>query len=245
MFHFFSKKTFLADYLGGFTDIHNHIIPGIDDGAKTVADAVALIKGFSEIGVQKFIATPHIMDNYYPNNSDTITNALSSLTKELTQQGMTHISIDAAAEHMIDANFEVILENNQVMPMKNRYMLIEMSYLQPSINFDQAVQKITEHRYFPILAHPERYAFFPINSPKLKSYKNNGIALQLNLLSLSEYYGIEVQKKAHKLLSEGLLDFAGSDVHNQKQLNSLKEMRITNKTAKLLMPIIEKTKSNF
>ena len=64
MFYFFQKKKFLVDSLENFIDIHNHILPGIDDGAKTVEDSINLIKGFSDIGVKNSIATPHIMNNY-------------------------------------------------------------------------------------------------------------------------------------------------------------------------------------
>ncbi|WP_026811233.1 tyrosine-protein phosphatase [Arenibacter latericius] len=245
MFNFFSKKKFLVDYLGNFVDIHNHILPGIDDGAKTVEDSLAIIEGFSSIGIKKIIATPHIMHNYYPNDSESIHNAQKEVLDGLLQKGMTDISLDVAAEHMIDANFEILLEQHKEMPLHKRYLLIEMSYLQPPINFDQAVEKIASHRYFPILAHPERYNFLHINSSKFQKYKNSGISLQLNLLSLSDFYGKEVQKKAHKLLREGLIDYAGSDIHNLRHFKSLKEIQISNSNLKLLLPVIEKTIEDF
>src|SRR5690606_9720583 len=135
----FNKKKFLVDFLGGFVDIHNHILPGIDDGAKTVGESIALIKGFSAIGIKKFIATPHIMHNYYPNDHDTIHNAREKVQDSLLQEGIAGITLDVAAEHMIDDNFEFLLEEKKVMPLKNSYLLIEMSYLQPPLNFDGAV----------------------------------------------------------------------------------------------------------
>ena len=142
MFHFFTRKNFLIDYLEGFVDIHNHILPGIDDGAKTVEESVELIDGFSQFGVKDFIATPHIMHNYYPNNPETINNSLLLLKNMLLEQHMKYISIRAAAEHMIDDNFESILERGTIMPLGDNYLLVEMSYLQASINFDGAVGKI-------------------------------------------------------------------------------------------------------
>ncbi|MCK0148107.1 histidinol phosphatase [Arenibacter sp. F26102] len=245
MFYFFSKKKFLIDYLGDFVDIHNHILPGIDDGAKTVDESIDLIKGFSEIGVKKFIATPHIMHNYYPNDYDTIHSAHSKVQDSLLTEGMKDITLDVAAEHMIDANFDYLLENNKVMPLRNRYLLIEMSYLQPPINFNDAIQNIASYRYFPILAHPERYAFLHLNSSKFMKYKKNGILLQLNLLSLGQFYGKDVQKKAHKLLKHGLIDYVASDVHNHLQLQSIKELQLTTSLLKLLFPVIEKTIDDF
>lgn len=245
MFQIFNKKKFLIDYLEGFVDIHNHILPGIDDGAKTVEDSIQLIKGFMEFGCQKFIATPHIMHNYYPNDSESINNALQKLKNEFVLNDLKDISIRASAEHMIDSNFETILENDEVVPLAKSYLLVEMSYLQASINFDEAVQKVASKRLFPILAHPERYIFLHNRIKKYNKYKEKGILFQLNFLSLTEFYGKEVQKMALKLLEEGLVDFIASDVHNMSQLNELKSSRVSKKTLDLLNPILNNTIANF
>ncbi|WP_298479695.1 CpsB/CapC family capsule biosynthesis tyrosine phosphatase [uncultured Maribacter sp.] len=245
MFSFFQKKTFLIDHLNGFIDIHNHILPGIDDGAKTVEESIKLIKEFSEFGVTNFIATPHIMDNYYPNNLKTVTKSLNKLTKQLKVEKLNNVTITAAAEHMIDANFEVILEKGEVIPILKNYLLVEMSYLQASINFENAIQKIAERRFFPILAHPERYVYLHSKFGKYEKYKSKGILFQLNLLSLSSYYGKDVQQMANKLLNEGLLDFVGTDVHNIRQLNSLKEVKVTKKQLDKVLPIIDNTIQSF
>ncbi len=245
MFHIFGKKKFLVDYLENFVDIHNHILPGIDDGAKTVEDSIALIKGFSRIGVTNFIATPHIMHNYYPNNPKTINNAFSSLQDKMLENNLKHISVEASAEHMIDDNFESILKSGEIMPMRHDYLLVEMSYLQPPINFDEAIITTVSNRLYPILAHPERYKFLQHRKHKYRKYKEQGILFQMNLLSLGDFYGAEVPKTAFKLLEEGLIDFVASDVHNLNQLNYLKETTISNKTLKLLLPIIDNTIKTF
>tara|TARA_R110002012_G_scaffold283304_2_gene473560 strand:+ start:718 stop:1452 length:735 start_codon:yes stop_codon:yes gene_type:complete len=243
MFHIFSKKKFLVDYLGRFIDIHNHILPGIDDGAKTVEDSLQLLHSFSELGITNFIATPHIMDHYYPNTPDSIRQSLARLQSEVHKLELP-ITIEAAAEHMIDANFEHLLENQEVMPLKKRYLLIEMSYLQASLNFKDAVQKISRAQYFPIFAHPERYQYLH-HTNKYEAYKNKGLLFQLNLLSLGNYYGSEVTKVAHKLLDKNLIDFAGTDVHNLKQLEALKNIKINDTLVKKILPILEKTNYNF
>ncbi|MEJ1222372.1 tyrosine-protein phosphatase [Sediminicola sp. 1XM1-17] len=245
MFEFFSKKKFLVDYLENFVDMHNHILPGIDDGAKTVEESIALIRSFSEFGVKNFIATPHIMDNYYPNTSQSIHAALDELKKGLYDHDLKHVLFDVSAEHMIDANFETLLDSAEMMPLRKNYLLVEMSYLQPSINFDEAIQKIASKRFFPILAHPERYNFLHLKSSKFKKYKKKGILFQMNLLSLSEFYGKEVQKKALHLLDEGLIDFVASDVHNQNQIQSLKEIKLTNALLELVLPLIDRTIHTF
>ncbi len=245
MFHIFKKKKFLVDYLEGMVDIHNHILPGIDDGAKDVGESIELIKMFADIGIHKFIATPHIMYNYYPNNKETIGRALIELNEALITSHMTDISVSAAAEHMIDSNFETLLEQGKIMPMRGNYILIEMSYLQASINFNEAIQMIAKERFFPILAHPERYVYFKSSSSRLRKYKKQGVLFQLNLLSLGDYYGKEVKQKAYKLIEHNMIDYLASDVHNLGQLQNLKEITINQKTIESLFPLIDNTINVF
>lgn len=245
MFNFFTKKEYLVDHLEGFIDIHNHILPGIDDGAKTVEESIDLIKGFGEFGVTRFICTPHIMHNYYQNTPQTILNSLKKLKEALESEELAKIFIDAGAEHMIDDNFELLLLNDEVMPLRKHHLLIEMSFLQPPINFKTALDKITSKGLFPILAHPERYMFLKSTSNRLKMYKEKGALFQVNLLSLANYYGSDVKLKALKLLENDIIDFVGSDVHNTQQLNFLKNATITKKTGKILNLIVNRTIKQF
>lgn len=232
----------MADYLHGLVDIHNHILPGIDDGAKSVDDSINLINGFAELGVKSFICTPHIMHNHYDNTPTTIKKSFQQLEAELEKKGINDVSLDTAAEHMIDDNFESILRNQQVMPLHKEYLLVEMSFLQPSFNFEMAIDEVARQQYFPILAHPERYMYFHQKYGKYPSMKSNGIMFQLNLLSLaSESYGTNITKMAEKLLGDGLIDFVGTDVHNARQLGLLKEIKLSNKVLNQLLPVIERT----
>ena len=233
MLHFFTKKRFLVDYLKDYVDIHNHILPGIDDGAKTVDDSLALIRGFEELGISHFIATPHIMHNYYDNDAFTIGNSLDQLRNALMENNLKDVSIEAAAEHMIDDNFEILLAENKVMPIRKEFLLVEMSFLQPSINFNEAIERVKSSGFFPILAHPERYAYFGTGIGKFEKLNEQGIQLQLNLLSLGNYYGKEVNKMALLLLQNKLIDYIASDVHHLHQLEQLKEIQLSEKTYRL------------
>ena len=158
---------------------------------------------------------------------------------------MTDISVSAAAEHMIDSNFETILEQGEILPLTRYHLLVEMSYLQPSINFDHAIQKILSQGYFPVLAHPERYLYFHKRLGTFKKFKAQGILFQLNLLSLGDFYGTEVQKTGMKLLEEGLFDFIASDVHNLEQLGAIKELTVSNRNLRQLFPVIHNTIEAF
>ncbi len=226
-------------------DIHNHILPGIDDGAKTVEDSITLIKGMGEFGISRFIATPHIMHNYYPNTEETINKALSDLQDALLENQLTDVALSAAAEHMIDDNFESLLEEAKVMPLGDDYLLLEMSFLQASINLDSAIEKTTHSGYFQILAHPERYLYYRNKHEVFRTLKKKGVKLQLNLLSLGEYYGTETHKNTQELLKEKLIDFVASDLHHTGHLKELKKVQVTEKTLDLLFPVLENTIEEF
>ena len=102
----FSKKHFLKDLLEDFVDIHCHILPGIDDGAKSIEESIDLITKMQELGVQQFIATPHIMQDFYPNDDLSIGNSFQNLIATLPQKKRNDIVIKPAAEYMMDSHFE-------------------------------------------------------------------------------------------------------------------------------------------
>ncbi len=245
MFSFFQKKEFLVDHLHGLVDIHNHILPGIDDGAKTVEESIELIKGFGEFGVTNFVCTPHIMHNYYDNTPKTIEESFAILKQSLFKKNLTNVRIDYAAEHMIDDNFEFNLEKDVVLPIRENHLLVEMSYLQPSINFDVSIEKIKNHNFFPVLAHPERYLYLKQKKGEYMHYKQKGVHFQLNLLSLGGYYGTEVQKTAHGLLDNGMYEYVGSDAHKIYHIEALKNVKLNKRFLDKVLPVLENTKSNF
>jgi len=245
MFQFFFKHHYLVDYLPGFVDIHNHILPGIDDGAKNVQESIDLIKAFGEFGVKDFICTPHIIHNYYDNTPAIIKNALKELKKELKKQGLIQVQIEKAAEHMIDDDFENKLETNRIMLLNENHLLIEMSYLQPSINFKQSVEKIIKKGIYPVFAHPERYQYLNSDLKKYEDLKSQGLKFQLNLLSLGGYYGTDVQKAAFQLLENGFYDFVGSDAHNQRHITSLKPIKFKERNIPNLLRLIHNNRMLF
>lgn len=245
MFGFFSKKYFLVDYLKDFVDIHNHILPGIDDGAETASDSEFLLKGLTELGFVKFVATPHILRPLYPNTPETIQAAEKELNQHLKAQNLNDIIVDAAAEHMIDDSFEDMIGIGAFMPLRDRYLLVEMSYLQPPLNFEEAINQVKDIELMPILAHPERYGFMHERYGQYKTLVDQGVLLQLNILSLGGYYGNNMQKIAFKLLEDNLVTFLASDLHNTRHLGALKEITLTQKQISLLEPVIRMTSESM
>ena len=224
MLHFFSKSTFLIDTLGDTPDIHCHILPGIDDGSPDLNTSKIIVQKYIDLGFKKLYATPHTMGEIYPNTPETIRQALS----QVETLGMD-IDITAASEYMLDEVFEEHLTNDNLLFLKRNYVLIELSYFQPPNNLEQLIFQITSKGHIPILAHPERYAFYYKKLDVFRSLKAKGCLLQLDALSLSKHYGASVQKMAFQLLDDGLYDYIGTDTHRLEHLEKISEIKVKNK----------------
>ncbi len=205
-------------------DFHNHIIPGIDDGSPDSETSIGLIKGLQELGFTEFIFTPHIIADTHPNTPDTIKSGFDILSTEL-QNNHLNVPKSFAAEYMLDDIFAQKLRNKEpFLKLVNDKILVEFSYIErpdhvERISFDLQIQG-----YEPILAHPERYIYFHNNWEYNYSHlKDLGFELQLNLLSLTPYYGKEVQKIAQKMLKADLFDFACTDIHHFRHLQALQD----------------------
>ncbi|MDO5971106.1 histidinol phosphatase [Flavivirga aquimarina] len=245
MLHFFSKKLFLKDLLEDFVDIHNHILPGIDDGAKNIEESLYLVKKMNELGIKQFIPTPHIMQEFYPNTYDTIGNAYQILLGALNPKLFNNITLNPAAEYMLDSHFESLLERRGLFTLKKDYVLIEMSYFQAPLNLESILFKIKTKGYLPVLAHPERYTFYHKNLSYYKRLKQLGCFFQLNMLSLSDHYGKNVEKTASYLIEKQLIDFIGTDIHNERHIDKLSNLILNKKATEYLKQIIENTNRTF
>ncbi|NER16866.1 tyrosine-protein phosphatase [Spongiivirga citrea] len=223
---FFKKKTVtLSDLIPkGYVDIHSHLLPGIDDGSKNIYQTTKLVKMLNEIGVEHFITTPHVMDDVWPNTTDRINNKLIETANLLKTFKINFSSFSAAAEYMIDDLFLKRLQKNDLLTIGEDYLLVEMSTFNPPINILEIIFEMKLAGYKPILAHPERYGYYFNKYKMYNDLKKAGCFFQVNLLSLTDYYGAQVQDTAFKLLSDNLIDFTGTDAHNERQINKLKDL---------------------
>jgi len=235
MFNFFKKKALPYNFKDIGTDMHSHILPGIDDGAKNIEESIILIEKLKSLGYHKLIATPHIMGDYFRNSPEKICEALDLVREEVSRRNID-IEIAAAAEYYLDEFFEQNLKQNSVLTFSN-YLLFELSYVNEPSNIEETIQKIRDKGYAPILAHPERYGYFHQSSERYEEIKSWGCYLQLNTVSLTGYYGKGVQKAANKLVSMGIIDFLGSDAHHLKHIQALEESLSLKTTEELLRSV--------
>lgn len=237
MFSFIKKRPYLQDLIpGNHIDIHSHLLPGIDDGAKSFSDTSKLIASLQKIGCEQFITTPHIMKNVWENTKSGIGLKLSETNGLLKEEG-NPISLRAAAEYLLDANFMELFGEERLLTLKDNYVLVEMSYLNPPMQLYDIIFDLQIAGYIPVLAHPERYGFYHSNFSEFQKLKNAGCLFQLNLLSVVGYYGGGVFEVAKKLLRDGMIDFVGSDVHHEHHISAFGKKVYLNDTKPLVEAI--------
>jgi protein-tyrosine phosphatase len=224
MFSIFKKKQSNPIPFGYFpiqTDIHSHILPGIDDGSPNIETSLILIEGLIKLGIKKSIATPHIIGDLYRNNAETINEALTLLQKAIVEKGI-EFSVKAAAEYMLDDYFLNILNNKiPLLTIKDNLVLTEFSYAEKPFSPQQLIFSIITEGYQPILAHPERYAYYHGNYNQYDQLADLGFLLQVNLLSLTGYYGKAVAKAAHYIIKNKLVSYTATDLHHERHLQAL------------------------
>ena len=216
---FYSKIKLKSIIPEGFTDIHSHVLYGIDDGSKSLDDSVSIIKKFQDLGINKIVTTPHVMAGVWPNTKADILLKLDELRKKLIKEGIHNFFVDAAAEYMLDENFIKLLEKKELLTIQGNKILIEMSYISAPSNLFEIIFHIQLLGFIPVLAHPERYNYYHKETSNYNRLLRSGVLFQLNLLSLSRFYGSMVQKTAVYLLENNMYSYVGTDAHNVTHLN--------------------------
>jgi tyrosine-protein phosphatase YwqE len=204
-------------------DIHSHLIPAIDDGSKSVDDSVSMIRQLHKLGYKKFITTPHIMADYYRNTPETILGGLEKVRAGLKEENVD-VEIDAAAEYYLDYGFEQKLDSGPMLTFGDRYLLFEISYMNPPDNLAHVIFKMQTMGYKPVLAHPERYTFWHNDFSKYESFVDKGVLLQLNINSLTGYYSMATKKTAEQMIDRKMISLLGTDCHHNGHVNLVKEV---------------------
>ncbi len=223
MLHIFRTKTILKDLIpDNHVDIHSHLLPGIDDGAQTFEDSKRLIQSLNGYGISQFITTPHIINNVWDNSSVQIKDLKIATVLELEKHQIT-VPIRTAAEYMMDDYFVKLFKTEKLLTLKDNYVLVEMSYINPPIQLYEILFDLQVAGYIPVLAHPERYLFYHTNFDEYQKLKRAGCFFQLNLAAIVGYYGDSITKIAEKLLQKGMYNFVGSDVHHDNHVAAFEQ----------------------
>ena len=220
----FSKKQELLDPvdLGILnSDVHSHLIPGIDDGSPSMEVTIELLKKFISLGYKKVITTPHVMSDYYLNTPEIINQGLVNVRKSI-EENQLEIKIEAAAEYNLEPSFEDLINDKNILTFgKDNFLLFELSFFSEPQNLNEVIWSMREAGYNPVLAHVERYAYWHNDYDKVEEMVNRGVKLQMNIGSLTGSYGPEVKLFAEKLVDDEVVEFVGSDCHHIQHLEML------------------------
>lgn len=219
------------------TDIHCHILPGIDDGAPDADYGAELVMRMSAWGLSRIIATPHVVGEVYENTPESISAALTRLQESMHAKGIP-TTVQSAAEHRLDDLFSRNIIADTLISHPGKHVLIENSFMQEARDIDSIVIRLTNRGYIPIMAHPERFVYY--HSANLKRYfelYRLGVRFQVNLLSIAGRYGSEPRHVAERLIEAGIVDFFGTDVHRHEHCDAIEAFLSSRNYDKLLNAI--------
>lgn len=200
-------------------DLHNHLLPGIDDGAKTVADSIELLKIAADDGITKMVMTPHIEPGRYNNTTQTISEAFELLSIELNNSDIT-IEIAMAAEVHLDPAILPMIDNGQIPFLGEeegyKIMLLELPHGHIPPGTDQFIKYLIKNNIRPIIAHPERNRAIMEDMDKLKNLKELGCLTQVTSSSITGTFGVNIHRTSIKMLNQGNVDIIASDAHDSR-----------------------------
>ena len=205
----------------GYTDWHSHLLPGVDDGIKNFDDALHILRRYEELGVSRVWLTPHVMEDFPNRPAD-----LRQRFDELMAKYSGNSQLRLGSENMLDCLFERRLESGDLLPITDDgdHLLVETSYFSQPVNFWELIDLIQCRGYHVVLAHPERYRYM-----ERRDYirlKEQSVKFQLNVPSLSGFYGRQAHDNAKWLLSKGFYDLSGFDLHSVKALDFILKSKV-------------------
>ncbi|MGL4992873.1 MAG: tyrosine-protein phosphatase [Bacteroidales bacterium] len=242
MFDFFFKKESRPAKLPFKTDIHSHLIPSIDDGSPDIDTSLTLIESLIEMGIEKSILTPHSTEAVFMNTPQSIAKPLDELKAAVANKGLG-IELYASFEYRMDDYFLEQIKSKNIAAFPNGHILIENPFVQPYMGIDSIIFDLQCKGLKPILAHPERYAYYHIDKSSYEKLHSQGCLFQVNILSMAGYYGKECQQITNWMLSKGMLDFIATDTHHQAHIDAIRAF-LSSKDYRKLQPKLEGIKND-
>lgn len=196
------------------TDVHSHILFGIDDGSRTISESIELLKKLKSVGFNNVILTPHfILDSTYNSNYEANIKIYNELKERLLNENID-INIYLGNEIFIDKNVSTLLEKNIITSLNGtKYVLVEFPMHNKLLNIEDILYEIRSKGYEVVIAHPERYDAFKEDYSIVDTLREDGFLFQSNYSSILGYYGKESIKLLKYMLKRHYIDFLGTDIH--------------------------------
>lgn len=207
-------------------DLHNHILPGIDDGAKTLDESLAMARLAVADGIHTMGCTPHIYPGMYMNDGPGIQKAVAALQKVLNREGIPLKLVVGADVHLVPGLLDG-LRSGQVPTLHgSRYFLLEPSHTTPPPRFEDTVFNLIASGYTPIITHPERLTWVENHYPTFLRLIEQGAWMQITAGALTGTFGKRAKYWGERFLNEGHTHLIASDAHSAgRRLPRLSEAR--------------------
>ena len=224
------------------TDIHCHILPGVDHGSQSIEQSLDMLRAEQEMGINRVILTSHVTAVTFENTRESLMDAFLKLKDAVTDAGLD-IELSLSAEYRMDEYFDKEYAADHLMPMPGNHILLENSFQQELMNLNELLFDMQVKGYRTILAHPERYSYYSRRHKRYEELHNAGARFQINSLSVTGYFGEEARDSALWFAKNGMIDDLGSDMHNIKHAHIIMDY-LNSKEWKRLSKELETTVKN-
>lgn len=198
------------------TDIHSHIIYGIDDGSSGIKESIEILSKMKELGFDNVVLTPHYINgSSYVSNNEEKKKRLKVIKEEINKTNLD-INLFLGNEIYITDDIDKLLLNSEVSTINNsKYLLIELPLYNEFKGVEDYLYELKLSGYVPIIAHPERYLYFQKDHKKLDELYASGALFQCNYGSIVGNYGSKAKKLVKYMLKKNMVTFMASDVHKK------------------------------
>ena len=226
------------------TDVHSHILPGVDHGSQSVEQSLEMLRAEMDMGINRVILTSHVTAITFENTRETLMDAYQKLLQAVSDEGLD-IELHLSAEYRMDEYFDKEYKADHLIPMPGNHILLENSFQQELLNLDELLFDMQVKGYRTILAHPERYNYYSRRHKRYEQLHNAGARFQVNILSFTGYFGEEARDSALWFAENGMIDYLGSDMHNVKHAHIIMDYLNSKEWRKLSQEIAPNIKNDL
>ena len=226
------------------TDVHSHILPGVDHGSQSVEQSLEMLRAEMDMGINRVILTSHVTAITFENTRETLMDAYQKLLQAVSDEGL-EMELHLSAEYRMDEYFDKEYKADHLIPMPGNHILLENSFQQELLNLDELLFDMQVKGYRTILAHPERYNYYSRRRKRYEQLHNAGARFQVNILSFTGYFGEEARDSALWFAENGMIDYLGSDMHNVKHAHIIMDYLNSKEWRKLSQEIAPNIKNDL
>ena len=237
MFNIFNRKK-ENNHLFYNTDVHCHILPGVDHGSKNVEQSLAMLQAQLNMGINRVICTSHVTAGTFENTPQSLGDAYQLLKQAVADAGLP-VELHYSAEYRLDEYFQQERAAEHLIPMPGNYLLLENSFQQELLGLDELFFELRIKRYHIMMAHPERYSYYTRRRQRYEELHRRGVKFQVNILSLAGYFGEGARSNALWLLKNDLVDMLGSDMHDLDHARVIQDYINSKEWRKKIAPALE------